>query len=387
MSQEFPDPLAMSRALEVARRGLGRVSPNPPVGAVLVAGTDAERRAEGWHQFHGGNHAEVNCLEAAREAGIDPRGADLYVTLEPCAHHGKTPPCVEAIIDAGIARVVVSADDPNPITSGKGYEQLSAAGIEVVRGFLAEDGKWLIAGYLCHVRNSRPLVTAKWAMTADGRIACAGGDSHWITCEETRAATRAARSEVDAILVGVGTVISDDPQLTSRTAERPEPLRVVIDPRCRTPENARLFQESTPVLIYCGAETETTAEAEVLRSCGAEVVAIKGTAGVISIPEILADLATRGVQDLLVEGGADTHGRFLDADLVDRVQILVAPKVVGGRTAPGPIGGEGISRMECAHEIRACRWRELGPDRVLEGAISAAGSGDEVGTKTTSQRG
>ncbi|NRA75525.1 MAG: bifunctional diaminohydroxyphosphoribosylaminopyrimidine deaminase/5-amino-6-(5-phosphoribosylamino)uracil reductase RibD, partial [Planctomycetes bacterium] len=161
MSQEFPDPLAMSRALEVARRGLGRVSPNPPVGAVLVAGADEERRAEGWHQFHGGNHAEVNCLEAAREAGIDPRGADLYVTLEPCAHHGKTPPCAEAIIDAGIARVVVSADDPNPITSGKGYEQLSAAGIEVVRGFLAEDGKWLIAGYLCHVRNSRPLVTAK----------------------------------------------------------------------------------------------------------------------------------------------------------------------------------------------------------------------------------
>ncbi|MEE2890036.1 MAG: dihydrofolate reductase family protein, partial [Planctomycetota bacterium] len=146
-------------------------------------------------------------------------------------------------------------------------------------------------------------------------------------------------------------------------------------------------QESTPVLIYCGTETETTAAAEVLRSCGAEVVAIKGAAGAISIPEILADLATRGVQDLLVEGGADTHGRFLDADLVDRVQILVAPKVVGGRAAPGPVGGEGISRMEFAHQIRACRWRELGSDRVLEGAISAPGSGDQVGTKTTSQRG
>ncbi len=387
MSQVFPDPLVMSQALELARRGLGRVSPNPPVGAVLVAGGADGRRADGWHQFYGGNHAEVNCLEAARKAGIDPRGADLYVTLEPCAHQGKTPPCVEAIIAAGVGRVVVSVDDPNPVTSGKGYEQLSAAGIEVARGVLAEDGKWLIAAYLCHVRNSRPLVTAKWAMTADGRIACTGGDSRWITCEQTRAATREARSEVDAILVGVQTVISDDPRLTSRTAERPEPLRVVIDPRCRTPESARLLQESTPVLIYCQEGRETSPSAEALRGCGAEVVAMGAGADGISIKDILGDLATRGVQDLLVEGGADTHGRFLDADLVDRVQILVAPKVVGGRAAPGPVGGEGIARMELAREIRACRWRELGPDRVLEGAISAAGSGDEVCTGTTSGRG
>lgn len=387
MSQEFPDPLAMARALEVARNGLGRVSPNPPVGAVLVAAEDSQQRAEGWHQVHGGPHAEVNCLEAAKQAGIDAKGADLYVTLEPCAHHGKTPPCVDSIIGAQIARVIVSSDDPNPVTSGQSYPRLAAAGIEVVRGFLAEDGKWLIAPYLCHIRNGRPLVTAKWAMTADGRIACSGGDSRWITAEETRVATRRARSEVDAILVGVGTIAADDPQLTSRTEDRPEPVRVVIDPGCRTPVDARLFESETALLIYCSEGAATSDSAQALRRCGAEVVPLPATEGEILIVDLLHDLAARGVQNLLVEGGADTHGRFLDADLVDRVQILIAPKLVGGRSAPGPVGGEGISRMELARDIRRCHRRELGSDTVLEGAISAAGSGDEVATETPSERG
>ena len=377
----------MSRAIELAQRGRGRVAPNPPVGAVLVAKTKEDEQAEGWHQFHGGNHAEVNCLAAAAEAGIDGEGADLYVTLEPCAHHGKTPPCVDAIIAAGIARVIVSSDDPHPLTAGIGYKKLQDAGIEVIRDFLGDEGKWLIAPYLCHVRSGRPLVTAKWAMTGDGRIACVDGDSHWITSEATREATRAARSEVDAILVGVGTVVSDDPQLTSRTDGRPDPLRVIIDPNCRTPQSARLLTDSNPVLIYCSEKSDRSAAAEQLRQSGAEVVPLCSDENGISLVGLLEDLGQRDVQDLLVEGGAETHGRFLEADLIDRVQILIAPKIVGGKEAPGPIGGTGISKMELAREILETRWRELGPDRLLEGAISPAGRGDELDDTTPSERG
>ncbi len=378
MSSSFPDPLAMARALEIARKGLGMVAPNPPVGAVLVPKQGDQHWIEGWHQKHGGPHAEVNCLAAAEEAGVECKGADLYVTLEPCGHHGKTPPCADSIIEAEIARVIVSADDPNPVTSGQGYQRLESAGIEVVRGVLAQQGKWLIAPYLCHLRHGRPLVTAKWAMTADGRIACAGGDSKWITSESTRVATRAARSEVDAILVGIGTVLADDPRLTTGTEQEPEPVRVVIDPRCRTPVESRLFSEQGTVLIYCASESADTDPAQGLRRCGAEVVSVAASEGVMWITEILQDLGRRGIQNLLVEGGSETHGRFLDAALVDRVQILIAPKLVGGRSAPGPVGGEGISRMELAQEIRCFHRREMGPDTVLEGAISAAGVGDEA---------
>ncbi|MDE0960558.1 MAG: bifunctional diaminohydroxyphosphoribosylaminopyrimidine deaminase/5-amino-6-(5-phosphoribosylamino)uracil reductase RibD [Planctomycetota bacterium] len=374
MSSGPPDPLRMERAIELARRGLGRVAPNPPVGAVLVSGSEI---AEGWHTHHGGQHAEVNCLAAARSAGIDVSGADLYVTLEPCGHHGKTPPCVEAIIEARIGRVIVSVDDPHPVTTGVGYRGLEEAGIEVVRDFLAEQGRWLTAPYLCRTRNGRPLVTAKWAMTADGKIACQNGDSRWITSEPTRAQTRQERSEIDAILVGVQTVISDDPRLTSAGSERIDPLRVVIDPTCRTPVDATILQVPSGAIIYCHSHQLDSDAAHQLKDAGVLLVGLDSAGDRIALKSLLTDLAERGVQDLLVEGGAETHGGFLEAGLIDRVQIWIAPKLVGGAGAPGPIGGIGIEPMNQAVPLIHHRWRQIGDDLLLEGAVTPEGLGEE----------
>lgn len=373
MARAAPDPRPMQRALEVARRGLGRVAPNPPVGAVLVC---ADGSAEGWHQAYGEAHAEVICLEMARRAGIDSAGADLYVTLEPCGHQGKTPPCVDSIIAAGIGRVIVAVDDPNPVTSGVGYQKLDAAGIDVVRDFMAKEGRYLAAPYLCRIRNGRPLVTSKWAMTADGKIACVGGDSRWITSALTRAATREARGQIDAILVGVETVISDDPQLTCRVDDQSDPVRVVIDPNCRTPLQASLLKQPGGALIYCQQEQLEGEPASALRSAGAQLTGLPLDENRMPLKLLLEDLAGRGIQHLLVEGGSETHGRFIDAGMLDRVQILIAPKLVGGREAPGPTGGDGISKMQQAIELQQPQWRESGDDRVLEAAITAEGLGE-----------
>lgn len=373
MTRADPDPRQMQRALEVARRGLGRVSPNPAVGAVLVC---AAGTAEGWHQAYGDAHAEVNCLAMARRAGLDGAGADLYVTLEPCGHQGKTPPCVESIIAAGIGRVIVAVDDPNPVTSGVGYQKLEAAGIEVVRDFMVQEGRYLAAPYLCRIRNGRPLVTAKWAMTADGKIACVGGDSRWITSDLTRAATREARGLIDAILVGVETVLQDDPQLTSRVDDQPEPVRIVIDSSCRTPPGASLLKEPGGALIYCHQDQLEGEPASALRSAGAQLIGLPLEEDRMPLKVLLEDLAGRGIQHLLVEGGSETHGRFIDARLIDRVQILIAPKLVGGRAAPGPTGGDGISKMQEAIELHQPQWRESGDDRVLEATLTAEGLGE-----------
>ena len=370
-----PDPLRMERAIELARNGLGRVAPNPPVGALLVAGTDV---AEGWHTHHGGHHAEINCLAAARSAGIDVTGADLYISLEPCGHHGKTPPCVEAIIEARIGRVIVSVDDPNPVTAGVSYQLLEDEGIEVVRDLLAEQGRWLAAPYLCRTRYGRPLVTAKWAMTADGKIACESGDSRWITSELTRARTRQARSEIDAILVGVQTVISDDPRLTSDPPDAADPLRVVIDPNCRTPVEAEILKTPAATLIFCHAQQLDSDAAHRLQDAGAQLIGLDSSGDRIALEPLLAQLSQRGVQDLLVEGGAETHGGFLTAGLIDRVQILIAPKLVGGAAAPGPIGGTGIEPMNRAVPLIHHRWSQIDEDLLLEGAVTPEGLGEEA---------
>ncbi len=372
MSRPAPDPRWMQKALEVARRGLGHVAPNPPVGAVLVQG---ESIVEGWHRRFGDHHAEVNCIEAARSSSVETAGADLYITLEPCSHHGKTPPCVETIIAAGIGRVIISTDDPNPVTSGIGYQKLADAGIEVVRDFVGEEGRYLVAPYLVHLQHGRPLVACKWAMTADGKIACSGGDSSWVTSEETREMTRRCRGHVDAILVGIQTVVADDPLLTCRHEDHADPLRVVIDPGCRIPLDARLLNSSPATVIYCRSESIDSEAARQLAKTSAELVGLPTQGDIISIDSLLSDLGNRGVQNLLVEGGAETHGHFLDAGRVDRVQVLIAPKLVGGRQAPGPTGGEGIRQMQSALDLSAVRWIESGPDRILEGAVTPEGNG------------
>ena len=370
---EIHEPL-MSAAFELARRGIGRVAPNPPVGAILI--NDELQVAEGWHAQYGGPHAEAACLAAARSAGIETRGSTMIVTLEPCGHEGKTPPCSQAIIDAGVGRVIYSHPDPHPVTRGRGLQQLEAAGVEVIGGVLEAEGARLLAPYLCHTQRGRPLVTAKWAMTLDGRIASATGDSKWITSEETRRWTRERRGHHGAILVGIGTVEADDPQLTSRTEGMKDPLRVVIDPGARISADRQLLHDGGAVLLVV-QEGKSVPDFLPEKVEVIEVPAHRksGSASQIDIDDLLRKLGDRGIQSLLVEGGAVTIGHFFDAGKVDRCEVLIAPKVIGGAKAPGPVAGRGLEMMTLAIEALDPRWTDLGPDRLLEASLSLAGRG------------
>lgn len=319
------------------------------VGALVVQGDEIVGR--GWHRRAGGPHAEI---EALRVAGSRARGATLYVTLEPCNHHGRTPPCVDAVLEAGIARVVACHRDPNRVASG-GFERLQAAGVEVEHGILADEAVRLNLRFLIPAVLGRPAVTLKWAMSLDGRIATAAGESQWISSPSGRRWGLARREEHDAILVGSGTVLADDPRLDRRLglAGRPN-VRVVLDRRLRTPPGARLFQVEGTVLIY-------TESARVLE--GAETVRLP----VVEPGAVLADLFRRGIRSVLVEGGAEVHASFVSSGLYDRVGIDCAPLLIGGRSAPGPLGGEGFPSLAGAARLERIETRQRGGDVILMG--------------------
>ncbi|MFN7940417.1 MAG: bifunctional diaminohydroxyphosphoribosylaminopyrimidine deaminase/5-amino-6-(5-phosphoribosylamino)uracil reductase RibD [Thermoanaerobaculia bacterium] len=347
----------MRRALALARRGRYTVAPNPRVGAVIER--DGVVVGEGWHERPGGPHAEIAALAAA---GDRARGATMYVTLEPCTHHGRTPPCVDALLAAEIARLVACHRDPDPRVAGSGFERLRAAGVEVAVGELAREARLLNLPFLVSRVLGRPAVTLKWAMSLDGRIATAGGESRWLSSPPARRWALALREEHDAILVGSGTVLADDPRLDRRLARAPGPiLRVILDRRLRTPATAGLFAVPGPVLVY--TESASSGRRAGLESVGAEVVGLPQVA-----PEVVvADLARRGVQSLLVEGGGIVAGAFADAGLVDRVAVAGCALLVGGARAPGPLAGVGAADLQSALRIAELRVRKCGTDVVLEG--------------------
>ena len=319
------------------------------VGAVVAQGEEIVGR--GWHRRVGGPHAEV---EALRAAGSRSRGATLYVTLEPCNHHGRTPPCVDAVLEAGIARVVACHRDPNRVAAG-GFERLRASGVEVEHGILADEAVRLNLRFLVPALLGRPAVTLKWAMSLDGRIATAAGESQWISSPSGRRWGLAQREEHDAILVGSGTVLADNPRLDRRLglAGRPN-VRVVLDRRLRTPPGARLFQVEGTVLIY----TESTD-----RLRGAEVVRLSQ----VEPGAVLADLYQRGIRSVLVEGGGEVHASFVRSGLYDRVGIDCAPLLIGGKSAPGPLGGEGFPSLAGAARLERIETRQRGGDVILMG--------------------
>jgi diaminohydroxyphosphoribosylaminopyrimidine deaminase/5-amino-6-(5-phosphoribosylamino)uracil reductase len=362
------DARFMRRALELAERGRGLTSPNPMVGAVIVSG--GEIVGEGFHERAGGPHAEVVALAAA---GVRSRGATLYVTLEPCVHQGRTPPCAPAVVAAGIRRVVVASVDPNPRVSGRGAATLRAAGVEVTEAMLAEDAERQNRAFLAAIRLGRPHVTLKAAMTLDGRIADLHGESKWITGAQARAAAHRLRSESDAILVGIGTALRDDPALTVRR-ERPwprEPYRVVLDTRARTPSDARLITAGTPARALVITGDADPARVAALRAAGATVVPVGLREGRVDLHAALAVLAELEVRAVLVEGGGDVHGGFLDADLVDRVAVFVAPRLLGGREAPPSIGGTGRT-LTRALRLTALEVTHVGEDLLIEADVSRA---------------
>jgi diaminohydroxyphosphoribosylaminopyrimidine deaminase / 5-amino-6-(5-phosphoribosylamino)uracil reductase len=311
----------------------------------------------GWHHQVGGPHAEI---EALREAGDRARGATLFVTLEPCSHFGRTPPCADAVIAAGIARVVACHGDPNPKVAGRGFARLREAGIEVESGFLVEQAVRLNLPFVTANLLGRPEVTLKWAMSLDGRIATSTGQSQWISSPAARQWALALREEHDAILVGNGTLLADDPRLDRRLGLAPGPnLRVVLDRRLRTPPEARLFTIEGPVRIY--TESKESERIEPLRECGAEVVTLPA----VDPGAVLADLHGRGVQSLLVEGGGEVLAAFVASSLYDRVMVDCAPLLIGGRNAPGPLAGEGFAELAAAARLEGLETRKKGGDLIV----------------------
>jgi diaminohydroxyphosphoribosylaminopyrimidine deaminase/5-amino-6-(5-phosphoribosylamino)uracil reductase len=363
----FGGPLdAMARALELARRADHQTSPNPMVGAVVVR--DGLVVGEGYHARAGLSHAEVVALEAA---GPQARGATLWVTLEPCCIEGRTGPCTERILEAGVAEVHVATLDPNPRVHGRGLARLQGAGVRVVLGERRAEAESLIEEFAAWIATGRPWVTLKFAMSLDGKVATSGGESQWITSEEARARGHRLRCQHDAIMVGSGTVLADDPRLTVRwgVEGRRQPLRVVVDGRLRTPPTARLFEEREAGILIATLEGADPRRRRALEQAGAEVLVLpKGTAGV-GLPELLGHLGRRQVVSVLVEGGPTLLGSFLEQRLGHRVVAFVAPRVLGGTRAPGPFGGEGAPRLEQSWQARGLRAELVGPDLLLTAEV------------------
>jgi len=361
------DAAFMARALALAARGLGLTSPNPAVGAVLVR--DGRVVGEGAHLRAGGPHAEVAALAEAGEAA---RGAACYVTLEPCCHQGRTPPCVEALIAAGVARIVAACRDPNPRVDGRGLAALRAAGIEVTLGVGEAEARALNRAFFSFVTTGRPHVTLKTAMTLDGKIAAWDGTSRWISGEAARAEAHRLRFLADAVLVGIGTVLKDDPALTVRLPDAPpkQPFRVVVDSRLRIRPDARVLTAGDPSrTIVAGAAPLPGRRAAALRARGVRVLELPRDGRRVSLGALLAALAELDVVAVLAEGGAELGAGLLDAGLVDRVAFFVAPRLLGGRAAPGPVGGVGRAMKE-ALSVTGLSYRMIGEDLLIEGDVT-----------------
>ena len=364
MSRDEEDRAWMRLALAEAVKGRGAVEPNPMVGAVVAR--DDLLLGAGFHGRFGGPHAEVEALAAA---GDRARGATLYVTLEPCAHHGKTPPCVDAILRAGIARVVVAHRDPFPKVAGRGLARLREAGLEVEVGPLAEPAVELNAPFLKRVFTGLPYVIAKWAMTLDGKTAVSEGDSRWISSAASRALVHEVRGRMDAILVGIETAIADDPQLTARPPGPRAPVRVVLDGRARLPTSSRLVATAreTPTLVAV-AEVAPEDRRRKLRSLGCEVVELPGSSRPAIVP-LLEELGRRGMTNVLVEGGGFVLGAFLDADQIDEVDVFLAPIIEGGDHPRTPVRGGGRSLMSESHRLQGVRHSIVETDVRIQGTI------------------
>lgn len=360
----------LSRALDLAERGRYSVSPNPMVGAVVARG----RRiiAEAWHRRAGGPHAEVSALE---RAGSRARGADLYLTLEPCVHFGRTPPCAPQIVESGIGRVVVASRDRNPLVSGRGIRTLRRSGVVVTEpgGEWRERAERQNEKFRLWIAERRPFVLAKWAATLDGKTASGSGQSRWITGSEARRSALLFREEYDAVLVGSGTVLADDPRLTRRLGKaggRPH-RRIVLDGRLRVPPDARLFADPVGALVVT-ALSEDHPRARRLAERDIEVWSLPGRDGRVSLPRLFARLARTGVASVMVEGGGETLWRFFRAGLVDRVAVFTAPRVLGGERAPTGVGGQGFP-LTAARRIVDVEHERVGHDWLVTGRVRREG--------------
>ena len=350
----------MKRAITLARKGEGRVEPNPMVGCVIAR--NGRVIGEGYHRRFGGPHAEVEALRACTE---DPAGATAYVTLEPCCHVGKTPPCTDALIDARVDRVVMAMGDPSKQVAGGGVRKLRRAGITVTAGVCRDEASELLQPFLTRTVLARPYVIAKWAQSLDGKLATRTGDSRWISCESSRRRVHRLRARVDAILVGVGTVLVDDSQLTARNVRiRRRARRIVLDTRLRIPLRCQLVDTAqiAPTLVVTTSVLAGSRKAKRLSQRGVEVITCPTKANRLSLNTLLRKLAQRDVTNLLVEGGPAVQTSFLDAGLVDEAHVYVAPVLIGGHEAPTAFGGRGAARVDAALKPRKVITQRSGVD-------------------------
>lgn len=359
------DVFWMDRALELARQGEGRVEPNPLVGCVLVR--DQRVIGEGGHGEFGGPHAEIVALQDASQKGESPAGATAYVTLEPCSHTGKTGPCADALIAAGVARVVAGMEDPFPEVSGAGFARLRDAGISVTQGVREAACRSLNAPYLTRLHRNRPWILAKWAMTLDGKLATQTGDSQWISNESSREQVQQLRGRVDGIVVGIGTALADDPLLIARPRELTDrkrlATRIVLDSKLQLPLDSQLVQtaDSAPVLVVAGPDVDSRAATR-LEAAGCEVWRGTGQDLGDRFEELLKDLAKRGMTNLLVEGGGEVLGTLFDHGLADEIHLFVGTQVFGGSAALSPVKGRGFGRVADAPQFELIKGARLASD-------------------------
>ncbi len=377
------DEQFMRLALRLAARGIGHTSPNPMVGAVVVKGGQVV--GKGYHRKAGSPHAEIHALE---DAGEQANSATLYVTLEPCNHQGRTPPCTGVIVSSGVSRVVIGCSDPNPQVAGGGAEYLRGKGIRVDVGILEERCLRLNEPFIKYVTTGLPLVIAKMAASLDGKIATHLGDSHWISNERSRRFVHKMRHGVDAILVGVGTVVVDNPKLTTRLSGRKgsNPLRIVLDTHLRTPLDSLVVSETreAPTVIATGPKPYKKRR-EALEGKGVEVLSLPLVRGRVSLPELLKHLGKRDITSLLVEGGAEVHGSFFYDNLVDKVYLFFAPKIIGGNRAVPMVGGMGIGSVAEALSLSNLRLRRLDDDIMVEGYMKDSALFEAISARSDQQ--
>lgn len=355
----------MNRALTLAQQGRGRTSPNPLVGAVVV--NAGEIVGEGYHQKAGEPHAEIHAL---KEAGEKAQGSTLYVNLEPCCHLGQTPPCTDTIIEAGVKHVYAGHLDPNPKVAGKGIKRLEEAGIEVQVGLCSEKAEKLNEIFIKHVTTGYPFVILKIAMSLDGKIATAKGESQWITSPASRQRVHEMRDEVDAILVGIGTILKDNPVLTTRLPNKQgkDPTRIILDSHARTPTAAKIFNPDSEADVIIAVTPQAFASnIALLKVTGAEIIEIPERDGKVCFKTLLETLGTLGITSVMIEGGGEVNSTALLSGIVDKVTCFLAPKFIGGKEAPGVFGGEGIEELIDAPELKRKTITQLDCDLLIEG--------------------
>jgi len=362
------DASYMKRALELAVRGSGRTSPNPLVGAVIVK--NGRIIGEGWHERAGEPHAEINAIMNSRES---VEGAAIYVNLEPCSHFGKTPPCAEELVRRKFKRVVTAMEDPNPLVAGRGIKLLRESGIQVDVGILSIEALKLNDIFIKHITAKAPFVLLKTAMTLDGKAASRTGDSKWISGELSRAYVHSLRNRYSSILVGVNTVIRDDPELTSRIegVQTRNPVRIIMDSGGRIPIDANVLNiDESRRTIIAATEDMTEEKRRQLESKGAEIITTDKRNGRVDIRQLLKELARRGIDSLMIEGGGTVAAAFLEEGLIDKVAFFIAPVVIGGKTAPTPVMGEGVSLIEKGYKLKHRSISVFGQDVLIEGYIN-----------------